>query len=292
MSHKKNKVLRRRLAGSYLSSLISISLVLLLMGAVLLVVLGTGSIQDYLRENIHMTLVLKQGTPAREAVACQRKIEAKPYVKSTSYISVQQGTEEMARLLGEDFLESFEESPVPSSIEVAIKAEWMSRDNLEQIARELSREPLVEEVGCRATMLDTLSEAIRRWALVLLSVMLLMLFISVVLISSTVRLSIYSNRFSIRTMELVGAPESFIARPYVRRSAGQGLLAALIASGLLLLILKLVEKGFPQIFQIFGLRLICMCAGILAIAGVTVCVLCARSITRKLVRMDQNELYG
>ena len=141
-------------------------------------------------------------------------------------------------------------------------------------------------------MLDTLSEAIRRWALVLLSVMLLMLFISVVLISSTVRLSIYSNRFSIRTMELVGAPESFIARPYVRRSAGQGLLAALIASGLLLLILKLVEKGFPQIFQIFGLRLICMCAGILAIAGVTVCVLCARSITRKLVRMDQNELYG
>ena len=150
MSHKKNKVLRRRLAGSYLSSLISISLVLLLMGAVLLVVLGTGSIQDYLRENIHMTLVLKQGTPARDAVACQRRIEAKPYVKSTSYISVQQGTEEMARLLGEDFLESFEESPVPSSIEVAIKAEWMSRDNLEQIARELSREPLVEEVGCRA----------------------------------------------------------------------------------------------------------------------------------------------
>ena len=92
MSHKKNKVLRRRLAGSYLSSLISISLVLLLMGAVLLVVLGTGSIQDYLRENIHMTLVLKQGTPARDAVACQRRIEAKPYVKSTSYISVQQGT--------------------------------------------------------------------------------------------------------------------------------------------------------------------------------------------------------
>ena len=292
MSHKKNKVLRRRLAGSYLSSLISISLVLLLMGAVLLVVLGTGSIQDYLRENIHMTLVLKQGTPARDAVACQRRIEAKPYVKSTSYISVQQGTEEMARLLGEDFLESFEESPVPSSIEVAIKAEWMSRDNLEQIARELSREPLVEEVGCRATMLDTLSEAIRRWALVLLSVMLLMLFISVVLISSTVRLSIYSNRFSIRTMELVGASESFISRPYVGRAAGQGLLAALLASALLFALLNAVAKSFPQIFEIFSLGLLARCAVILALAGILVCAICARAVTRRLVRMDQNELYG
>ena len=292
MSHKKNKVLRRRLAGSYLSSLISISLVLLMMGAVLMLVLGTGSIQDYLKENIHITLVLKQGTPARDAVALQRKLEAREYVKSTAYVSVQQGTEEMAQLLGEDFLESFDESPVPSSIDVAVKAEWMSRESLEQIARDLSREPMVEEVGCRATMLDSLNAAIRRWALVLLAVMLLMLFISAVLISSTVRLSIYSNRFSIRTMELVGAPESFIARPYVGRAAGQGLLAALIASCLLFLILKLVEKSFPQIFEIFGLRLIALCAGILAVAGVIVCVICARSVTRRLVRMDQNELYG
>ena len=292
MSHKKNKVLRRRLAGSYLSSLISISLVLFLMGSVLLLVLGTGSIQDYLKENIHMTLVLKQGTPARDAVACQRSIETKEYVKSTSYISVQQGTEEMAQLLGEDFLESFDESPVPSSIDVAIKAEWMSRESLEKIARELSRLSVVEEVGCNATMLDTLSEAIRRWAFVLLVVMALMLFISAVLISSTVRLSIYSNRFSIRTMELVGAPESFIARPYVGRASGQGLLAALLATGLLLLVLKLAERSFPQIFEIFGLGLFALCAGILALAGVLVCVICARSVTRRLVRMDQNELYG
>ena len=280
------------MTGSYLSSLVSISLVLFLMGAVLLLVLGTGSVQDYMKENIRATVVLKQGTSAREAVAYQRKIEKKDYVKATSYISVQQGTEEMARLLGEDFLDSFSESPVPSSVEVSIRSEWMNRDSLQLVIADLARDEMVEEVSCSVSMLDNLSEAISRWALVLLSVMLLMLFISVVLIAGTVRLSLYSNRFSIRTMELVGAPESFIARPYVRRSAGQGLLAALIASGLLLLILKLVEKGFPQICQIFGLRLICMCAGILAIAGVTVCVLCARSITRKLVRMDQNELYG
>ena len=292
MSHNKNKVLRRRLAGSYLSSLLSITLVLLMMGAVLMLVLGTGSIEGYLKENVRMTLVLKQGTPAREAVALQRSLEDKEYVKSTSYVSVQQGTEEMARLLGEDFLESFEESPVPSSIEVAIKAEWMSRDKLEQIARELSRDPMVEEVSCPANMLDSLGDAIRRWAFVLLAVMLLMLFISVVLISSTVRLFIYSNRFSMRTMEWVGAPESFIARPYVGRAAGQGLLAALIASGLLFLILKLVEKGFPQIFEIFGLELVGLCAGILAVCGALLCVVCARSVTRRLVRMDQNELYG
>ena len=163
---------------------------------------------------------------------------------------------------------------------------------MEQIARELSRDPMVEEVSCPVNMLDSLGDAIRRWAFVLLAVMLLMLFISVVLISSTVRLSIYSNRFSIRTMELVGAPESFIARPYVGRAAGQGLFAALIASGLLFLILKLVEKGFPQIFEIFGLELVGLCAGILAVCGALLCVVCARSVTRRLVRMDQNELYG
>ena len=139
---------------------------------------------------------------------------------------------------------------------------------------------------------SNLSEAISRWALVLLSVMLLMLFISVVLIAGTVRLSLYSNRFSIRTMELVGASESFISRPYVGRAAGQGLLAALLASALLFALLNAVAKSFPQIFEIFSLGLLARCAVILALAGILVCAICARAVTRRLVRMDQNELYG
>ena len=276
------------MTGSYLSSLVSISLVLFLMGAVLLLVLGTGSVQDYMKENIRATVVLKQGTSAREAVAYQRKIEKKDYVKA----SVQQGTEEMARLLGEDFLDSFSESPVPSSVEVSIRSEWMNRDSLQLVIADLARDEMVEEVSCSVSMLDNLSEAISRWALVLLSVMLLMLFISVVLIAGTVRLSLYSNRFSIRTMELVGASESFISRPYVGRAAGQGLLAALLASALLFALLNAVAKSFPQIFEIFSLGLLARCAVILALAGILVCAICARAVTRRLVRMDQNELYG
>ena len=132
------------MTGSYLSSLVSISLVLFLMGAVLLLVLGTGSVQDYMKENIRATVVLKQGTSAREAVAYQRKIEKKDYVKATSYISVQQGTEEMARLLGEDFLDSFSESPVPSSVEVSIRSEWMNRDSLQLVIADLARDEMVE----------------------------------------------------------------------------------------------------------------------------------------------------
>ena len=292
MARKQNKALRRRMTGSYLSSLVSISLVLFLMGAVLLLVLGTGSVQDYMKENIRTTVVLKQGTSARDAVAYQRKIEKKDYVKATSYISVQQGTEEMARLLGEDFLDSFSESPVPSSVEVSIRSEWMNRDSLQLVIADLARDEMVEEVSCSVSMLDNLSEAISRWALVLLSVMLLMLFISVVLIAGTVRLSLYSNRFSIRTMELVGASESFISRPYVGRAAGQGLLAALLASALLFALLNAVAKSFPQIFEIFSLGLLARCAVILALAGILVCAICARAVTRRLVRMDQNELYG
>lgn len=278
--------------GSYLSSLISISLVLFLMGTVLMLVLGTGSVEDYLKENIHITAILKHDTTARDAVACQRRIEKKAYVKSTSYISEQQGTAEMAEFLGEDFLESFSKSPVPSSIEVSVRADWMNRDSLEIVARELSRDPIIEEVSCHSAMLDTLTESMRRWAFILLAVMLLMLFISIVLISGTVRLSLYSNRFSIRTMELVGAKESFIAGPYVAKAAGQGLLASLIAGGLIMLLLKAVESGFPQIFDIFQPGLVAGCTGILVAAGIIVCVSCAHSVTRRLVRMDQSELYG
>lgn len=292
MALKNNRPLRRRIIGSYLSSLISISLVLVLTGAVLLLVLGTGGIRDYLKENVHVTVVMKSGTPAVDAVAYQRQIEKLDFVKATRYISVQEGTAEMAELLGEDFLESFLDSPVPSSVDVSVKAEYLSKEGLETVRRELSRNSVVEEVSCRTALLDDVDEAVRKWVVVLAAAVMLMLFISVVLISGTVRLSLYSNRFSIRTMELVGATDRFISRPYVGRAAGQGLLSALIASATIAAAIFAAGKEFPLITEIFTPVLMVQCFVCLAIVGVLVCVFCAQSVLRRLVRLNPDEIYG
>ena len=292
MARRQNNMLRKRLIGSWLSSLISISLVLLLMGAALLLTLGAGLMKDWLKENIHVTAVLKNGTPAEAAVNCQRRLEMLPYVKSTRYVSVQEGTAEMAEMLGPDFLEAFDESPVPSSIDVAVKAAYMCDDSLDVVIRGISREDVVEEVSCRRALMQTMDDAIAKWTMALLAVMALMLFISIVLISGTVRLSLYSNRFSIRTMELVGATDNFIAKPYVGRAALQGLLSALIACALIGAVLYAVGREFPQTFEIFSPEILALSAAILVAAGVLVCVTCSRAIVRRIARLEPDEIYG
>lgn len=292
MSRKQNKIIRRRLAGSYLSSVISISLVLLLIGAASFVVFNASSVSSYFREHIHVTVILKKDTPARQAVAYQRKIEAEPFVKSTRYVSVQEGEQDLREMLGEDFLEVFETSPVPSSIEVTVYARYMNPDSLLVVHRRLSDSPIVDEVDTRGALVEQMSGGIRQAGIALLLVVALMMVISAALIANTVRLGLYSNRITIHTMQLVGADRRFIARPYVRRSVAQGLVAALIALALIALAVFLVWKSHPDIYEIFTVPAFVGTAVTVIATGVILCWLCTNAVVARITRLDNDELYG
>lgn len=292
MSRNRSKIIRRRIAGSYLSSLVSISLVLLLVGAAALLLFNASAVATYFRENIHVTVLLKKDTPAQQAVAYQRRIENEKFVKSSHYVSVQEGEMELREMLGEDFLDVFETSPVPSSVEVTVYAQYMNPDSLLTVHRRLSDSPIVQEVDCQGALVEQMGDGIRKIWLALLLVVALLAFISCVLIANTVRLTLYSNRFTIHTMQLVGATGAFIARPYVRRFSLLGLLASLLALAVLAAAVLMIRNSYPDIYEIFTVPALVAAAVTVVAGGVLLCRLCSAAVIRRILKLNNDELYG
>ena len=291
MSGGENKLMRRRLANAYLSAVISISLVLLLVGVASLLLVNAKSVSDYFKENMQISVLLKPETEDEQATAFQSELDSLPYVHSTRFISREEGTEEMKAMLGEDFLSVFETSPVPSSLELTLKAEYVSSDSLEMVKKHLLESPLVDEVDYQQSLIETLNENIGKISLILGVFIVLLLFISFVLINNTVRLNVFARRFTIHTMKMVGATRSFIRSPFMVQAVFQGLFAAFLAIILLLAGLFFLRRSFEQMFQIFQLRMLLLTIGIVIASGVVICVVSTYFVVNKLVSLKRGELY-
>ena len=293
MSRKKNNILKKRIVGGSLSSVISISFVLLLVGLAATIAINASSIVDYFKENIQITAFLKKGTPAVKAVEVQRALEKEPFVKETRYISVEQGTHELVDMLGKDFADVFVTSPVPSSIEVMVYSKYYQADSLDVILDKIVDYPYIESASTQAAMVQTIGDAMTQVGVILGVLIILLTFISSVLISNTVRLSIYSSRFSIHAMQLVGAGNHFIARPFLARYAGMGPVSGLVACPALAAGLAYVHKSlFPPTFELLLPANLAIVGVSLVLLGVLLCLLCARIVMGKVIRLDKDELYG
>ena len=230
MASGENRLIRRRLAGAWLSTVISISLVLLLVGVAGLLVANARSVSDYFKENMQVSVLMKQEVGDDEAMEYVSDLDAKPFIKSTTFVSREQGAKEMTDLLGEDFLNVFEAAPIPVSVDVTLKADYVSSDSLEVVKNEIMKSPLVDEVVYQQSLVDKLNTNLRKISMVLGVFIVLLLFISFVLINNTVRLNVFSRRFTIHTMRLVGATKSFIRAPFLVQAVFQGLFSALLAT--------------------------------------------------------------
>ena len=284
-----NKIMRRRLANAYLSSIISISLVLLLVGGMLLV--NAKSVSDYFKENMQVTVMMKQTVDDDDALEFKKKLDGRRYIKSSLFVSKEQGRREMADMLGDDFLDVFETSPIPVSIDVTLNADYVSADSLEVVRTEISESPLVDEVVYQKSLVDALNANLSRISLVLGIFIALLLFISFVLINNTVRLNVFSRRFTIHTMKLVGATKSFIRAPFLVQSAFQGIFAAIIAIMVLVGMLFFVKSEFEQLFEVFRLELLLLVMGIVLVSGVAICMISTYFVVGKLVSLKKDELY-
>jgi cell division transport system permease protein len=233
MGKTDNKIMRRRIANAYLSSVISISLVLLLVGVASMLLVNAKGVSDYFKENMQISVLMKQDVSDADALAYRDDLEKERYIKSTTFISREQGQRELADQLGEDFLDVFETSPIPVSVDVTLKAEYVSADSLAMVSKEIAKSTLVDEVVYQQSLVDALNANLGRISVVIAVFIGLLLFISFVLINNTVRLNVFARRFTIHTMKLVGATPSFIRRPFIVSNIIEGIIAATIAIVLL-----------------------------------------------------------
>ena len=292
MAERSKKIIRRRLASSWISTVISISLVLLLIGVGTMLMVNARAVSDYFKEHVQVSVLMKPQVSEDEAGVLRESMDVLPYVRTTRLVSKEEGTREMARLLGEDFLNVFETAPVPVSIDVTLAPEYVTADSLEMVGAALGNSPLVEEVVYQTSLVEALNQNLEKISLVLGVLVILLLFISFVLISNTVRLNVFSRRFTIHTMQLVGATRAFIRRPFVLQSAIQGLFAAFLAILMLIGGLWVLRKEFAQLFEIFSLDALLVTMAVVVGAGVLICVVSTIMVVNRLVAFDRDRLYA
>ena len=292
MPAKLNAQMRRRLVSAWISTVISLSLVLLLVGMGTLLLVNARAVSDYFKENMQISVLLKDTVKESEAAGYESQVAAMPGVRSTRLVSREEGMEEMARLLGRDFLDVFESAPVPVSIDVNLEADYVMTDSLARMKELLTESPLVEEVVYQTSLVDALNQNLQRISLALTLMVAVLLFISFVLIGNTVRLDLFNRRFSIYTMHLVGATRAYIRAPFVGRAALQGIFAALIAILLLVGGLFVLRDEFAQMFKIFTLDSLLLTMGVMLLVGLGVATLSTFVVVNRLVGYNRDQLYA
>ena len=287
----KDKTVKRRLAGAYVSSALSISLVLLLVGLAALLSVNARGITRWFKENMQMEVLFHEEVSEADAAGCKAALEALPCTKSARLVTREEGVAELREMLGEDFLEVFESTSIPLSVEITLKADYVNSDSLGMVTAALAASPLVDDVESRATLVDALNSNLSVISIVLGVLIALLVFISYVLIGNTVRLNIFARRFTIHTMQLVGAPLSFIRRPFMRSAVVMGVVASLIATAILGAGGYLAFRNFPEIMALFGWKGLLLVAAIILVCGVGICMVSTFFAVNRLSGMDKDQLY-
>ena len=291
MRKKESNILFRRLIHSYLSSVISISLVLFLVGIAGIVAANAKGVSDFFKENITLSAIMNVEVNEVEAEGVAKKFSKKRYVKSVDIISKEQGVKEMKEMLGEDFLNVFETNPIPVSLDIQVNAEYFSKDSLAMIQKDLQKEKLVAEVVYQESLVDLLNANLEKVGLVLGVFILLLMFISFVLINNTVRPNVYSKRFTIHTMRLVGATKGFICRPFAGQAFFQGIISSSIAVLALIGGMDVVRNEFYQLFELLDVRMLGLVLLCVIAIGVLICVISTVIVVRRMVSLTNDELY-
>lgn len=291
MRKNENKLMRRRLVNAYLSSVVSISLVLLLVGVAAMLLVNTRSVSEFFKENLQVSVMMKQEVSDAEAAVFKNEIDSMRFVRNAELITKARGEKEMAEMLGTDFLSVFETSPIPVSIVVTLDADYVSRDSLKIVEKAMMKSPMVDEVVYQKSLVDALNSNLNRISMVLGVFIALMLFISFVLINNTMRLNVFARRFTVHTMKLVGATRAFIRGPFLLRAAFLGLFASVIALVMLTGLLFVIRAEFAQLFEIFTLPRLLIVMGVVVASGLIICVISTWFVVNKLVSLDKDELY-
>lgn len=292
MSERKSN--KRRVAGSYTMSLMSIMLVLFLLGVFALLMMHAQKLSNHIKENIGFEIVMNSNVKEANILYLQKELDAMPAVKSTEYITKDEAIRRLSEDLGEDFLQWLgnEENPLLPSIDVRFNADYANIDSLAVIESQLLANDDVKEVYYQKSLVEVINQNVRRIGMALIVASIILLVIAISLIRNTIRLSIYSKRFLVRSMQLVGATEAFIRKPFVKTGVSQGFFGAILADILLIIMMYWLNKRIPELALIQSLEItVCIYVGIIVI-GIILASISTATALRKYLNAHIDKLYA
>lgn len=277
--------------GSYVAALLSITLVLTMSGALVFVLLNAKSVADRVRENLGCSLILREKANNADISRLKRILDARPYVYSTEYISKERAAEEFKRDLGEDFESVLGYNPLRPSIELKLQPEYANVDSIERLIPVLMQEDIVYEVSYQKSLVQLVSENVKRISLFMLSAIAVFMLISFVLIRNTIHQYVFAKRFLIKTMQMVGAKSSFIAKPFVGEGVLLGLFSALLAILILYSGIYLLQDQVVDVLNIMSIKTLLLVAVVVLLVGFLVSWLSSWFSVLGYLNRREDELY-
>ena len=291
MASKNRKKARSRRGLQVVTLCISTTMVLILLGMVVFFVLSARNLSAHMKENLTVTVMLKDSVSVNDAHRFCRDLYHRPYSHDIDYISKEQAQREQVKELGSDPTEFLGFNPFPATLEIRLKADYANRDSLKWIAKELKKDERVSDLAYMEDLMNQVNKNLSRISIILLALAVLLTFVSFSLISNTVRLSIYANRFVIHTMKLVGASWGFIRKPFLRQAVLVGVIAAVLANAVLGTGVYALYLAEPDILDVVTWEVLSITAAAVLAFGIVITALCAWLAVNKFLRMKAQELY-
>jgi cell division transport system permease protein len=291
MNDKNEKYSHRKIRSSFFSTIVSLSLVLFVLGLLGLVVLNAKKLSDYVKENIGLSIILKDSIRDAEFMSLRKQLDVEPFVKKATFVTKEQAAESLKKDLGEDFVKFLGYNPLLSSFDIKLNAAYANADSLQAIEKKLLLNNNVKEVYYQKSLVNVINDNVRKIGIVLLSFCLLLSVIAIALINNTIRLYIYSKRFIIRTMQLVGATTAFISRPFIIKSVWNGFYSALITIAMLMGLIYTAQNNFPELIGLNDIKLFIQLFAMVMMAGVGITFLSTYFAVKKYLKIQTDDLY-
>lgn len=285
------KYQKRRLITSYFSVVISIALVLFLLGLLGLLVLNTKKVADYFKETIAIGVYFKDTAKDVEMKQLEKSLSLADYTKSIKFVSKEEAAEAHSEELGENFVEYLGENPLQNSIDLYLNADFVSSEKVDEIAASINAKDFVEEVTYDKPLISLLNDNIKKISLWVLVISAIFTIIAVLLINSSIRLSVYAKRFTIKTMQMVGATKRFIRKPFVWNSVKLGIIGAIIALIGMAVVLYYVDKTFPQLALLADPVWLVVLFVIIFLLGIVITWFSTFLATQRFLNLRTDELY-
>ncbi|HON51615.1 MAG TPA: permease-like cell division protein FtsX [Bacteroidales bacterium] len=291
VTKRQNKLIQQRIISSYSSTLISVALVLFILSLVGLIVLNEHKISNHIKEKVGFTIFLKQDVKEADLQGLRKRLDAMEMVKSTEYVSAEEASKRLAVTLGKDYIDLAQGNPVPPSIEVRLFAEYATAENFVKIEQQMQGNEYVDTIHYDRLHIQTLNLNLKRISFFLLGLGLLLFGISIVLIHNTIRLSVYSKRFIINTMQLVGATNAYIRQPFILRGAFQGFVSALIAIALLSGFLFFLQKEIKDFIKYLDFELLGILFLSIILIGIALSTIATYFAVNRFLNIHKDDLY-
>jgi cell division transport system permease protein len=286
-----DKYSQRKVVGSSITTIVSLSLVLFMLGLLGLIVLNTNKLSDNLKENIGIQVILNDNAKEVDIQHFAKTLDASDYVKSTEFVTKEDAAKRLQEDLGEDFIAFLGYNPLLPSVNVHLKAAYANTDSITWIEQEMLQSKLVKELVYQKSLVTIINDNVEKISIVILIFSGLLMTIALALINNTIRLSIYSKRFLIKTMQLVGATQGFVSKPFVLTGIKHGIYGAIIAILMLIGVLYFAQKQLPELVELQDETTLATLFGLVIIFGIIISGISTLLAVRKYLRLKADELY-